>query len=142
MGVSSIPLTAFQRQTVSPASNSHPNGSRDRHEAAVASTLRLADEAAAGGDYQDALTWLVTLEAIGDQIPDEYERKREVWARAQRATVADEVSQTRADAAEGSYLRCPRCGLGITPRAQWLTVEHCPRCLARHGTAVAMRKDP
>jgi hypothetical protein len=32
------------------------------------------------------------------------------------------------------YLNCPRCGLTIRPKADWLTLEHCPRCVARtHG---------
>ena len=30
-----------------------------------------------------------------------------------------------------SLLSCPRCGLSIRPKASWLTVEHCPRCIAR-----------
>lgn len=36
------------------------------------------------------------------------------------------------------HLDCPRCGLTITPRARWLVVEHCPRCIAHAGTAVKM----
>jgi hypothetical protein len=30
-----------------------------------------------------------------------------------------------------SLLNCPRCGLSIRPKVSWLTVEHCPRCIAR-----------
>ena len=29
-----------------------------------------------------------------------------------------------------SFLNCPRCGLSIRPKARWLTIEHCPRCMA------------
>jgi hypothetical protein len=36
------------------------------------------------------------------------------------------------------FLNCPRCGLTITPRAAWLSVRHCPRCLARSRTAVEL----
>lgn len=36
------------------------------------------------------------------------------------------------------YLNCPRCGLTITPKAAWLTVEHCPRCLARGRVVVSL----
>jgi uncharacterized paraquat-inducible protein A len=36
------------------------------------------------------------------------------------------------------YLNCPRCGLTILPRVDWLTVEHCPRCIARRRTRVPM----
>jgi hypothetical protein len=41
-------------------------------------------------------------------------------------------------AAAGIYLDCPRCGLTIKPRADWLTIEHCPRCLARRHVVVSM----
>ncbi len=40
------------------------------------------------------------------------------------------------------YLNCPACGLTILPSADWLTVDHCPRCLARRGTRVAMATSP
>jgi hypothetical protein len=36
------------------------------------------------------------------------------------------------------YFNCPRCGLSIAPRRRWLRVEHCPRCLARSRTPVAL----
>ena len=36
---------------------------------------------------------------------------------------------------------CARCGLTIRPRFAWLTVEHCPRCLARDRVAIRLR-DP
>jgi hypothetical protein len=40
------------------------------------------------------------------------------------------------------FLNCPRCGLSIRPKARWLTVEHCPRCLARARVAVKMFSSP
>src|ERR1700744_5441375 len=36
------------------------------------------------------------------------------------------------------YLNCPHCGLTITPKADWLAVEHCPRCIARRGVLVTL----
>jgi len=36
------------------------------------------------------------------------------------------------------HLNCPRCGLTIVPRASWLRIEHCPRCLARQQIAVRL----
>jgi hypothetical protein len=39
----------------------------------------------------------------------------------------------------GLQLSCPRCGLTIAPRAQWLTVQHCPRCIARSRALVVLR---
>jgi SnoaL-like protein len=37
-------------------------------------------------------------------------------------------------------LNCPRCGFTISPRSAWLTVEYCPRCLARDRRAVQLRE--
>ena len=36
------------------------------------------------------------------------------------------------------YLNCPRCGLTIRPRTEWLAIEHCPRCLARRRAVVTL----
>src|SRR5437588_7138010 len=49
--------------------------------------------------------------------------------------------QTREPAFDGAGTirwNCPRCGLTITPKASWLTIEHCPRCIARNGLAVRL----
>jgi hypothetical protein len=49
------------------------------------------------------------------------------------------LERRRASVAEGRvHFNCPRCGLTIVPRAGWLRIEHCPRCLARRRVAVAM----
>jgi hypothetical protein len=37
-----------------------------------------------------------------------------------------------------SFLNCPRCGLSIRPKVSWLTVEYCPRCMARARTPVKL----
>jgi hypothetical protein len=39
-------------------------------------------------------------------------------------------------------LVCPRCGLSIRPRLRWLTVEHCPRCIAYARIPVRMSTVP
>ena len=39
-------------------------------------------------------------------------------------------------------LSCPRCGLSITPKVDWLAIEHCPRCLARARVAVTLSSSP
>ena len=44
-------------------------GAHAKHLAAVARTLRWADESAARGDYADALRWVETIEALGDPLP-------------------------------------------------------------------------
>jgi hypothetical protein len=47
-----------------------------RHRAAVARSLGWADDAAARDDYTDALSWLSTIEAVGDQLA-RYHAKRQ-----------------------------------------------------------------
>ena len=37
-----------------------------------------------------------------------------------------------------TYLNCPHCGLTITPKADWLVVKYCPRCIARRGVLVTL----
>ena len=37
-----------------------------------------------------------------------------------------------------AFLNCPRCGLSIRPKVSWLTVEYCPRCMARARTSVKL----
>jgi hypothetical protein len=53
-----------------------------KHDAAVLHTLSWADEAAVDHDYAGALAWLDVIEAIGDRLPKEHQRKRAIWARA------------------------------------------------------------
>ena len=38
-----------------------------------------------------------------------------------------------------SYMHCSSCGLSIRLRASFLTLDYCPRCLARRGAAIPMR---
>lgn len=56
------------------------DGRARRHAAAVVNTLKMADEAAKEQDYDEALNWLSTLEAIGERIPDHYEARRQAWS--------------------------------------------------------------
>ena len=65
-----------------------------KHLAAVANTLQWADEAAERGDHFDAVAWLETLEAIGDQLPEVYESRRGSWS-AQIARTQDKRRLTR-----------------------------------------------
>jgi len=39
---------------------------------------------------------------------------------------------------ERLFLNCPRCGLSIRQRRQWLAIESCPRCLGRSGIPVTL----
>lgn len=46
---------------------------------------------------------------------------------------------TIADARRAAlYLSCPRCGLSLEVRSRWLTIRHCPRCVARSRTVVEL----
>jgi hypothetical protein len=55
---------------------------RERHLAAVVGSFRSAEDAAARGDYVDALLWVDVIEAVGDAIPPEYQVKRDAWSAA------------------------------------------------------------
>lgn len=57
---------------------------------------------------------------------------REVTPAMSHLRTLDPVSK----GARTVHLNCPRCGLTITPKASSLTVEHCPRCMARSGIHV------
>jgi hypothetical protein len=50
---------------------------RDRRLVSVARTFGCGEEAAARGDYADALLWVGAVEAIGDVIPIAYQPKRQ-----------------------------------------------------------------
>jgi hypothetical protein len=43
---------------------------------------------------------------------------------------------------DASYLHCPRCRLTITPKADWMAMRHCPRCIARAHIAVELFSSP
>lgn len=51
----------------------------DRHLAAVRRSLGWAQESAERGDYVNALGWIRMLEAIGEQLPPEYQAKHRAW---------------------------------------------------------------
>ena len=60
-----------------------------KHLAAVTRTLQWADESAKRGDYLDALAWLNTVEAIGDELPEIYETRRDSWSAQLDASLGD-----------------------------------------------------
>jgi hypothetical protein len=66
----------------SPRPIHEPAPATGRHDRAVENTLEQADEAAASGDYQDALSWLGLIETIGDELPHSYIAKRQAWRAA------------------------------------------------------------
>jgi hypothetical protein len=51
----------------------------DRHDAAVRRSLGWAQESADRGDYRNALAWIRTLEAIGEELAPAYQAKRQAW---------------------------------------------------------------
>jgi len=85
-------LTASPRETQVSA--------HDRHQAAVVRSFGSAEQAAARGDYADALSWVQVVEAIGDPIPIEYQTKRRTWlsalavSRASNAARDDRLNDT------------------------------------------------
>ena len=60
-----------------------------KHLAAVARTLQWADESAERGDHFDALAWLDTVEAIGDELSEVYEIRRDSWSAQLGASRSD-----------------------------------------------------
>jgi hypothetical protein len=65
-----------------------------RHLAAVARTLQWADESADRGDLFEAIAWLGTLEAIGDEVPGVYEFRRDSWS-AELARASEDSAARR-----------------------------------------------
>ena len=51
-----------------------------KHLATVMRTLQWADESAERGDYCESLAWLDTVEAIGDELPEFHETRRDFWS--------------------------------------------------------------
>jgi hypothetical protein len=60
----------------------------DRHALAVRQSLRWASLAAAQGDYDTALSWLATVEALTGALPAEWRRRQQAWRRARRPAAA------------------------------------------------------
>jgi hypothetical protein len=58
-----------------------PRARQERHEHAVAQTLRWARDAAAGQDFGEALEWLAVIEAIDGTLAPGWERTQERWRR-------------------------------------------------------------
>jgi hypothetical protein len=88
--------------------------------------------------YGDVRAGVLARVASVQRVDDE-------CARVQRARVG---SPDRAQSRKGPvlnrpesaapFLNCPRCGLSIRPKTRWMTIEYCPRCLARARVAVKM----
>jgi hypothetical protein len=81
-----VPRLAYTSDS-SPETERLPSSSRSahaqrRHAAAVAQSLRWAEESARCGDLGDALAWLTVIEATGDQLGHEYQSKRREWLAA------------------------------------------------------------
>ena len=103
-GATAPPVSYPEPGTGRPIGRSAPDyrvKREDRHLAAVATTLQWADESADREDYFDAVAWLETLEAIGDEFPEVYEIRRRSWSaqlRASRVTDKTACSLKRSDA--------------------------------------------
>jgi len=73
--------------------------------------------------------------ATGGSSPSGPGRRDPIAGPHRGSSIRAAVAMNRATSAIRTHLllrlSCPRCGLTITPRARWLAIEHCPRCLAR-----------
>ena len=61
----------------------------ERHRAALRRSLSWAEQAAADGDYQVALSWLATIEAVEGSLPTGMDEKRRVWAASAHAAAGE-----------------------------------------------------
>ncbi|HTP20661.1 MAG TPA: hypothetical protein VMJ65_13710 [Solirubrobacteraceae bacterium] len=57
-------------------------GFEAQHAAIIARTLRWADDAADRRDYVEAVRWVETVSALGEDLADEYKRKHARWLNA------------------------------------------------------------
>ena len=73
----------------------------ERHQNAVANTLGLAREAAARGDFADALEWLAVVDVVDGALPAGWELKRAVWLRGQASAVGGREPPAAAAASAG-----------------------------------------
>lgn len=67
---------------------------QERHLAAVARSLQWAEESAAHGDYADALSWIQTVEAIGDELTQRHRALRLEWRNALAESRPKKPNQT------------------------------------------------
>ena len=70
----------------------------DRHERAVQQTYAWAREAAERGEFDDAVAWLRTLEAVEGRLPPDWEAQRARWfdrARERRGDSTAEAQPSR-----------------------------------------------
>jgi len=57
-------------------------GFEARHAAIIGRTLQWADDAEARKDYVQAVRWVETVRALGEDLPEEYKTKHEGWLNA------------------------------------------------------------
>jgi hypothetical protein len=65
--------------TVPPSKAAEAPAREGRHLLAVTQSFRFAEEAAAIGDFREALEWLQVVESIDDGLPPEWEQRRLAW---------------------------------------------------------------
>ena len=69
-------------------------------------------------------------------------RRRPRCSRPNSVRLAMRADDHAASSRAVSFLNCPRCGLSIRQSGRWLTIEHCPRCIARARLAVNLFSSP
>ena len=71
-----------------------------RHQRAVAQTFRFAQDAAATGDFGEALEWLAVVESVDGGLPADWELTRDSWLLAGGPGAAPRRARMR-DGADG-----------------------------------------
>jgi hypothetical protein len=83
-----------------------PIDAAERHRLAVASSLEWAQDAAERGDYADALEWVLTVEAIGEELPPGYQTQRQAW----RSALARNGANVKVDSSRSGQSTANRAG--------------------------------
>ena len=81
--------------------------STERHEQAVAQSLRWAEDAAATQDFKQALGWLAVVETVDGALPPEWEQARTSWLVHSTSTEGATEALGRAESRTGRRKRRP-----------------------------------
>src|SRR5205085_2183229 len=93
-----------------------------------------------GSDHQDRAEATLARALLRRVLP--VARHAPSTARGRIAVVARADRRSRLVRVEREpdvpYMTCPRCGLSVQLRASYLTLERCPRCIAKRGVSMPM----
>ena len=105
---------------------------------------RLASPSPLGNAHAPSHTSFPPHRAIHDMRDRSADRAR--VGRSHLAVISEAVMtsarETGVKWSAGAYVNCPRRDSSIRPKAGWLVIEHCPRCLACARIAARLFRSP